>query len=118
MAGNQGTDCSNPYRVAGAKAPTPCGAADKSPSPPETLISHRLLTEPLKCTVFKTGGRGDEPRRWVRLPCALASASPASIDGGIEILRAQRGHHRTEKLAGDTASGGDRPRVMCPASWA
>ncbi|GBD21764.1 hypothetical protein HRbin28_02223 [bacterium HR28] len=81
MAGNQGTDCSNPYCVAGAE----------SPSPPETLTSHRILTdplashrilgeplashrilgEPLECTVFKTGGRGDEPRRWVRLPCAL-----------------------------------------------
>jgi|GEM_PF-3967922 len=64
MVGSQGTDCSNPYCVAGAE----------SPSPPETLTSHRILGEPLECTVFKTGGRGDEPRRWVRLPCALASS--------------------------------------------
>ena len=42
-------------------------------SPSAMILSCEGGSGPVACTVFKTGGRGDEPRRWVRLPCALAS---------------------------------------------
>ncbi len=39
---------------------------------------------PVAVLVFKTSGRSDELRRWVRLPCALAThpALPQQISGG------------------------------------
>ncbi len=39
---------------------------------------------PVVVLVFKTGGRGGEPRRWVRLPRALASTVSYR---GIRMLR-------------------------------
>jgi len=74
MVGSQGTDCSNPYQgtdcsnpYQGTDCSNPyCVAGAESPSPPETLTSHRILTdplashrilgEPLECTVFKKVG--------------------------------------------------------------
>ncbi len=34
---------------------------------------------PVARAVFKTVVRGDEPRRWVRLPCALAHSTYAQF---------------------------------------
>ena len=48
-----------------------------------TILSCEGGSGPVACTVFKTGGRGDEPRRWVRLPCALAGVRTGKIASAL-----------------------------------
>jgi len=77
-----------------------------------TILSCEGGSGPVACTVFKTGGRGDEPRRWVRLPCALASVtrgSPWDTDlwGKSGVHRCGTPEDRTPPLA-ET-----RPAIRC-----